>query len=167
MELVKTYDGKITERKGISMDEIKNLDNSALIYVPKDEVCKFPLLDKHQQKDSYAVGQNVNGVYGVHSIRFLRELEDENKMRLVILEAEKENKEKVKTFCAEAKKRKVKFADMHACIAKIINGQRMNEKEMKASDFLGEPETFWNPLKHGMDYNFFKNNYEEIRREME
>lgn len=155
MELVQIYEGRITGRREILRSEIELLENSALIYVPESEMGEFLGLSEHPH--------NVQGINGVHSVKHLKHIERQVKAGL---EQEKKRNEMCRAFCAEARKRNVSFSSMHSCLAKIINGNRLNDIEKKASNFLGEPETFWNPLKYGLDYNFFRNNYEQIQRSM-
>lgn len=72
---------------------------------------------------------------------------------------------KVQEFCKKAREAGVDYGSMVGCINKIQAGRPMSEDEKRACDFLGEPETFWNPVKH-MDYNWFLDNADEIWEEM-
>jgi len=74
--------------------------------------------------------------------------------------------DQVKEFCAKAKEKQITFKSMVGCINKIQSGRMMSKKEQKASDFLGEPNTFWNPVEH-LDYNWFLNHNAEIKAELE
>ena len=68
----------------------------------------------------------------------------------------------IKEFCSKANEKGITFDAMVGCISSIQSGQRMSGKERTACDFLGEPNTFWNPVEH-MDYNWFLDHQEEIR----
>ena len=73
--------------------------------------------------------------------------------------------EKVAEFCKLAKEHGVTVDDMIECINSIRGGYRMTQAELKACEFLGEENTFWNPTKH-LDYNWFIGHLDEIREIM-
>ncbi|MBW2345629.1 MAG: hypothetical protein JRF53_16840 [Deltaproteobacteria bacterium] len=79
------------------------------------------------------------------------------------MEDELENQ--IHEFINEAKKRNIGFNDLAGCLDSIILGTAMTSKEKIACDFLGEPETFWNPAKKYMDYNWFRDNKSKIEKE--
>ena len=71
-------------------------------------------------------------------------------------------KKQIEEFVQKAKKRGIEFDDLDGCIDSIISGTRMTDKEKIACEFLGEPNTFWNPVKTHMNYNWFRDNREDI-----
>ena len=186
MKKVKIYNGEISESENIDFvffdETIRNLKNSDVILIDSineyHQICSTDVNNlayadkrinyvlakvwpgKDLTFDHYSL-KNIKTVQNVahcYSVKSLITQADHNLKQITL---ERESNRQLDEFVTLAKKRHIGFDDLDGCIDSIQIGTRMTDKERIACDLLGEPNTFWNPVKH-LDYNWFLDHRHEI-----
>lgn len=186
MKTVKIYDGKIVEQKHIdykSFDEtIRNLSNNTIIKLEsKDDYyllindCRSDNATVDRKNDRFVIslGRPWPGTdltlehYSLLSIKTVQNIDHCYSVKSLVNKANETLKDhrrlnKINEFIRLAKNQNITFEHLNECIYCLEAGRYMQETTKKACEFLSTPQTFWNPAKSHLDYNFFRSNRHEI-----